>query len=195
MSENDSKNIVLERIIITDPIADKKTCSSGSCLGMIGIGNKTERTWYPSIENIHFNFLRAGTYKIRMIPGKNYNVETVFQIYTCYWSDFLIHPTRHYGGLRGCIAPGKEVTLDDRQVLLNSREAHNEIIAILGGYVKHKEFEFSIKNNPPTKGNMTKERWVAINEKRWKRIRAEKIKNRKLQKQKNKPPGVAQLDK
>ena len=46
----------------------------------------------------------------------------------------LIHPANHAGQLQGCIAPGRKLgTVGGHWAVLNSREAFNKLMDLLGG--------------------------------------------------------------
>lgn len=80
---------------------------------------------------------------------------------------FLIHATKRWQRLKGCIAPGMAAQHATRRTgvnsqLVHSRRAMDQIIDLLGGFEadKPKMFTISIDNNAPGGDTWTKQQFI-----------------------------------
>lgn len=115
-------------------------------LGFFFNGLSWHGSSWPCVENVKYNFLRKGPYKIRMFKRNN----EILQIAAPWWGEHLIHPTGHWKGLRGCISVGDEYDYDHMR-LVNSHAAHCELMGELGTFELHKEFTLYVMNDPMDK--------------------------------------------
>lgn len=154
MARNTSEyDVQLLRILVTD---------RGAILGELDVRGTT----FPCIENRAAGgtarpFLRPGAYQLRMWTKASDGVRCL-QVYEAGLLNFMIHPTRGWRRLRGCIAPGKST--NGRNVF-NSPQAMAEIFGLLGGYNKGDRFSLFVHNNPPGdpfygRLDQTKEQWL-----------------------------------
>ena len=145
-------DLVLVRIGIqyesSAPGADK---ASVGRLGYFFNGVSWDGSNWPCVENVKYNWLRKGPYKVRMYKRKNNILKNnILQIAAPWWGQHLIHPTRQWQSLRGCISVGEDYDYD-KMKLVDSRSAHCELMEELGIFELHKEFTLFVMNNPMDK--------------------------------------------
>jgi hypothetical protein len=79
---------------------------------------------------------------------------------------FLIHATRRWQRLAGCIAPARSARQAHRRAgvntqLVDSQDALKQIFELLGGFQQNKLVKIQIRNKAPGVKNQTKQEFVS----------------------------------